>query len=66
MKEPPSSDKDRAFQIRCACKRGQYVAANDIQWVHSICKKFPEWYASQDRRIYEATAPYGTFIQQKE
>lgn len=59
MNEPSRADHDRAFQIRCASKRGQYVANSDIRWIHAIQIKYPEWTKELSRQVWNATLPFG-------
>lgn len=56
----PSPDKDQAaFRICCASKRGEYVNPDDIKFVHSLYKKFPEWAKEIQVRVFNATKPFG-------
>ena len=53
-------DREKVFKIRCASKRGQYVAEEDYDFCYEMYEKFPDEYKQIGREAYEATKPFGS------
>ena len=60
MKEPSPSDAARCIEIRKRCKSGLQVHPEDMEFVESMYRKYPEWYSKQSERIFVETAPFGS------
>lgn len=59
MIKPNPLDADRLFDIRCQGKRGEYLRPEDLKFCEKMAKEFPEFYKSLDKKVFEATKPFG-------
>lgn len=58
---PPSyEDASRCGSIRDASKTGRYIAPSDLKFCEEMFKKYPKWYASQERDVFERNRPVGS------
>lgn len=59
MKEPPVTDADRCMDIRCRCKRGEYISPLSLAYCEEMLKAYPEWYSATQHDVIERTKPFG-------
>ena len=59
---PSTEDQRRAIAIRMASKRGQYVSSEDMKFCTRLWKKYPDWYASTEADVFNATVPFGSNV----
>jgi len=59
MKTPNPSDAGRLLDVRCRGKRGEYLGPEDILFCERMSREFPEYYESLDKKVFEATKPFG-------
>lgn len=59
MKEPPYADQERVFKLRCKSKLGHGLSDEELEYCASMSKKYKAWYGSLDKRVFDATKPYG-------
>jgi len=60
MKTPTHEDAEMCISIRKRSKRGEYLSPHDSKFIRKLLDKYPEWYKSQDPRIFNETVPFGS------
>ena len=60
MKEPSYEDAKRCLEIRKRTKsRGPYIP-EDSRFCEKMLKKYPEWYNSTQKEVFNDTVPFGS------
>lgn len=59
-KEMTQAERERLFDLRCRSKRGEYLSPEDVSFLESMWKQFPEQYSAMQPEVFEATKPFGS------
>jgi hypothetical protein len=57
---PPPYEAEKCFAIRCRSKMGEYVSREDHVFCEQMWKKYPNWYKTTEKDIFNATIPFGS------
>lgn len=59
MRTIPTNERERAFNLRCRSKKGEYISVENILFLEIIYKNYPEDCETMEKEVFEATKPFG-------
>jgi len=59
MAEMNREQKQRLFDIKCRSKVGKAITRAEQRFCERMYKLYPEEYADDERKVFEATKPFG-------
>lgn len=62
MKEPEANDISRCIDLRKRAKRGEHLSSEESRFCENMFKKFPDWYASTEKQVFNETVPFGSNV----
>jgi len=59
---PTPEDAARCMEIRKCSKKGGRVSPAEMKFCNRMFKKYPDWYASGESAVFNATVPFGSNV----
>lgn len=60
MLKPSSEEITHCIDIRKRGKRGEHLTKEETAFCTKIYKRFPDWYAKTEARVFNETVPFGS------
>jgi len=54
-----SEEYRRCFDLRCRCKRGEYVRPEDLLFLETMANRHLKEYGAMDKKVFDETKPFG-------
>ena len=62
MLTPDEMEAERTIDLRVQSKMGQRLTDEDLEFLKTMFKLYPAWYASISKEVFVRSAPFGSQV----